>query len=514
MRTSVKSACLLASALVAACGDGGGSTNPTCNTCPCSAGSSTTQIETPTGCSPGTPKSSTFDPPSGTNAAAARHLGEFQVGETVRFDVPDGTASITIVEQAVSAPAPPIAITLSQSSCTAPFLLDNVAVPLQVKDPSGTVVYDDRPTTPANGEEHAAFFASDSPFTGTFTIPNTSAALDGVKAEKKVGAGTWSFTVSDFGYECTLPQEPGTTCTGGSASSRYDVTVITKQATAGVGIPPRGTLDVVFYLVTHRSGSGQELNANLDADLDLLRVRSALATLFRQANIELGSVRFKALPDAIAKYGDVGLDVDEQGGCAEVPQLLANAEPGNALNIFLVSSLHSGETKKGNEVVGIDGTIPGPASIGGTVASGAAVSVEDLGARPSGVSPGSPGDPCSSTQLDLNCGDDRVAYIIAHEAGHFLGLYHTTESLGTSYDPLRDTAQCPCQSCAPRSQRSQCADSKTRTGSPYRMTVSDCSVSTSCGGGDDLMFWLFGRGSQGNLTAEQTQVMRANPLVH
>jgi hypothetical protein len=45
--------------------------------------------------------------------------------------------------------------------------------------------------------------------------------------------------------------------------------------------------------------------------------------------------------------------------------------------------------------------------------------------------------------------------------------------------------------------------------------VSDCRGATSgCDGGDNLMFWIFSRGSVGKLTPEQARVMRANPLVH
>ena len=40
------------------------------------------------------------------------------------------------------------------------------------------------------------------------------------------------------------------------------------------------------------------------------------------------------------------------------------------------------------------------------------------------------------------CGADQVAYIAAHESGHYLGLYHTTEANAGIFDPLGDTPQC------------------------------------------------------------------------
>ena len=50
------------------------------------------------------------------------------------------------------------------------------------------------------------------------------------------------------------------------------------------------------------------------------------------------------------------------------------------------------------------------------------------------------------------------------------------------------------------------------------MTVAECTLRSpdkgaSCGGGDDLMFWILDQGSLGTLTPQQQRVIRANPLV-
>ena len=39
--------------------------------------------------------------------------------------------------------------------------------------------------------------------------------------------------------------------------------------------------------------------------------------------------------------------------------------------------------------------------------------------------------------------DNLLAETIAHESGHFLGLFHTSESNGKLFDPLSDTPECP-----------------------------------------------------------------------
>ena len=125
--------------------------------------------------------------------------GPLQVGQTVSFEVPKNTASITIVEQAVSAPD---SIFLRRP--TQQIAIHNTAVPLIVKDPLENTVFDDNQRLPADISTLPVFFASDSPATGTLTIPNTTAGLALVGPEG-LPAGTWSFIVSDYAYECTSP---------------------------------------------------------------------------------------------------------------------------------------------------------------------------------------------------------------------------------------------------------------------------------------------------------------------
>ena len=38
--------------------------------------------------------------------------------------------------------------------------------------------------------------------------------------------------------------------------------------------------------------------------------------------------------------------------------------------------------------------------------------------------------------------DQLLGETAGHEMGHFLGLYHTTESNGTEFDPIEDTLEC------------------------------------------------------------------------
>ncbi|MBF0289448.1 MAG: hypothetical protein HQM14_16675 [SAR324 cluster bacterium] len=82
----------------------------------------------------------------------------------------------------------------------------------------------------------------------------------------------------------------------------------------------------------------------------------------------------------------------------------------------------------------------------------------------------------------------------AHEMGHWLGLFHTTEQNGTSFDILADTPECPI-SRASNLQRG--------------VQPSDCLNF----GGENLMFW---QGDitldQTNLTSDQIHVISYSPI--
>src|SRR5207244_3113034 len=128
-------------------------------------------------------------------------------------------------------------------------------------------------------------------------------------------------------------------------------------------------------------------------------------------------------------------------------------------------------------VVGIDGTIPGPSSFSGTVHSGAAVSLADL------FSP-----PICDPNINIGaCGADQVAFIAAHEAGHFLGLFHTTEADGRYFDPLTDSAKCPCTQCASSTDLPNCSTGGTADHPVFLRATQCVNAGAGCGGGSNLM---------------------------
>ncbi len=514
MRTSA----LLLSAVVllAGCGSDSSKSSSSPTTCTCPGGSCNADggcaIDESDGGTP--PICDASQKPVGTSALPVERvqkLGTFKVGETVGFDVPANTASVTIVEQAISAPDYVVLVSGLDS-----IKVDNTAVPLVVKDPAGNVIFDDNQQLPDDRSSLLAYYGGASPSTGTFTIPNTTAGLAMV-GPSGLPRGTWSMIVSDYAYECTNPAasplRAGLSCpTGATDESTYDVTVITKPTEAGaIPIPATGTLDVAIYFAVAKAQDSTLTDIPLTAataasDPDLPRMETTLRTIFSKAGITVGTITYKDLPASVQAAYATGVNVDETGACAELSQLLKLAEPGNTLNIFFVSSFDATGLPEGQRIVGIDGTIPGPSTIGGTIASGAAVQTQDLRF----------GRTSCNGELNLDCGADKTAYIIAHEAGHFLGLYHVSEWGGTVFDPLDDSAPCPCSTCKAASATDRCSDAipPPATNTEHQMTVTECTASTSCGGGANLMFWLLDpQGSLGTLTPQQQSVIRANPLV-
>lgn len=424
-------------------------------------------------------------------------LGTKRVGETVQFGVPAGAVSITLVEQVISAAA---SATFSDAG-----MVSNTAAPMRVIDPTGKVVFDqfDNPSVPAQA---LLYFGSLSPGVGTVTLPNTTAGLE--LAAAGLPQGTWKAVVSDLAHVCT--RASNCAAGGGSASGVYDVTALVKTGGDSFGLPATNRVDVTFNLMPPLSA------ASAATDKSLLRLVGSLTRLLSGAGLTLQNVVFTDVPAKVAEPLAPGVHIDDSTACGELAQLFATAPPGRQINVFLVGSFITSDSAAGTMIVGVDGTIPGPATFSPSLQGGVAVSTADL-EHNAGKSycQGStePQLTCGSGAVgDRCCGADITAYIVAHEIGHYLGLYHTTEAEGTQFDPLDDTPQCPCQSCA--SSRRQCADSSSPPSTPHQMGVAECTASAQCGGGDNLMFWLLDDGAAGKVTSEQQKVMRANAVVY
>lgn len=116
-------------------------------------------------------------------------------------------------------------------------------------------------------------------------------------------------------------------------------------------------------------------------------------------------------------------DVSALVQLSEVPQ--GGLNEALSLNVFFVEAFALGGA------IGISLGLPGPAGLHGTVGSGVAFTSEFLG--------GTVEDRFVNRRVD---GNDYTGIVFAHEVGHYLGLFHTSEQDGNQFDPLADTPEC------------------------------------------------------------------------
>jgi hypothetical protein len=238
--------------------------------------------------------------------------------------------------------------------------------------------------------------------------------------------------------------------------------------------------------------------ASAPDDPGVARMVSTYGALLAGAGLCLGTVTFYDAPGWARDRFGTGVSGSDAGPCGDLEQLFTLSIPGaRTLDLFLVSRIGGGTGHL--TIIGVDGEIPGPATVNGTVVSGALASAEDLLAGSC---------PADAPPAPKTCGADLVAYIAAHESGHFLGLYHTTERAGSQYDPLVDTPHCECSRyCGFAPSECSAGLSPARCDQHYER----------CSGGRNLMFWaidLSGASAPGGyLSPEQGRVVRASPLV-
>ncbi len=209
--------------------------------------------------------------------------------------------------------------------------------------------------------------------------------------------------------------------------------------------------------------------------------------ILAQANIQIGTALTFDCPDSLASQLAV---VD---GASEQALLFSLSPPaGNeALNIFFVQDI---QLQGIAGVLGISGGIPGPARIQGTGASGVAISL---------VAPRF--DNLSPTELV------RRGRTMAHEVGHYLGLFHATERNGSvpssptnllNVDPIPDTPECLLTVDQPPTGDGDGA-----------VDPLECGIA---GGARNLMFWTQGPdvlGARDQISANQSFVLVRNPLI-
>lgn len=278
----------------------------------------------------------------------------------------------------------------------------------------------------------------------------------------------------------------------GELPATINVSAIVKH---GVN-PSSGTLNVnlVFCGVPGLSASNALLGETL-ASQKFLTGFNEFKRIFRDAaHIEIATPALIDCSPLSAKFTTIfsGNDFNRNGQSDELDSLfglhrqeenigLSSNLSENALTFYFIPTIEPGLFEpSGGITLGVSGGIPGPAFTPGTDHSGVAVST--LGA------------PALLTD-DLA---RNIGRTMAHEAAHFLGLFHTTERISVPdgrerHDPLADTPECPTVNDVNRNglEASECIDFD----------------------GGNLMFWD-GGGSGTQLTDGQRLVLHRNPLIH
>ncbi len=171
------------------------------------------------------------------------------------------------------------------------------------------------------------------------------------------------------------------------------------------------TVDIHFVFVGV-DGDVPDLNGTAAVDHQLLNdTLTRVGELWSGLGLSVGTVTYEDFSGDVSTYNSV--DGDQEFG----DLLRTNTSTDRTMTIFMVSAITSSD---GASILGMAAGPPGAPATGGTSKSGAVVTVSSL----------------------VDGDTDTEARIIAHEVGHFMGLFHTTEKDGSSHDPLSDTPEC------------------------------------------------------------------------
>ncbi|MGE0787100.1 MAG: hypothetical protein AB7S26_15610 [Sandaracinaceae bacterium] len=373
-------------------------------------------------------------PPVGTGSVTTLELGEAIVdpGGFERLDiaVPWDAVSITLEAEDLDAPA-------------APGVTPHDIAFFEVVDPNGVRIFD-LAQIAMLVPQPIQWLPSDTSESATMLIPNsTPDRIQFVRALHTFNLGAFP----NF--------------TGDAMPVRLRVVARIKRAPGGVLNAGRISLNVHILpgVDAGLNAATAPSNSRLQAGL------SRLGTIYAEAGIAIDQVRYADLPN------DAALQVIDStdGPDSELSALFrygGSTLGGQAVDVFLVRAVNGGGG--GGATLGVAGGIPGPAEIHGSRHSGVVIAWNTIGGGSSG--------------------QQVLGHVLAHEIGHYLGLFHVTER-------VPPCAAGQTMGCAPFGGGDQLAD-------------------TTLGDTTNLMHWVVqGAGSNTRLSMGQRFVLRAAALV-
>lgn len=210
------------------------------------------------------------------------------------------------------------------------------------------------------------------------------------------------------------------------------------------GQPSSGVLDLNLFVLEGCGLTTTGLQEGL----------AVFAGVYADAGISLGALKVVILTGASAFLSPGSIEEAEGIFQAVSRQVTANAPNRLAANFFF--------TKKLSGVYGYSQGIPAALGIPGTSSGGVVVSID-------------------AHLIDTGFDSHEFGLTMAHENGHSMGLYHTSERDGSSHDTISDTPQCSGGDAA------------------------------GCPDGINIMFWS---GHFPDLSTGQAYVLRRSPIVH
>lgn len=221
------------------------------------------------------------------------------------------------------------------------------------------------------------------------------------------------------------------------------------------------TIDINLVFVGV-DGVVENLNAtSAEASQPLQDALSELKTLWAQAGLEIGTISYSDMTAGADTYTTIDDDTEFGDLLRTVP------DDSRTVTFFFVQSITSDD---GATILGLSAGPPGTAAVGGTSKSGVIVTV---------------------SMFNDDGGASDMARLMAHEGGHFLGLYHTNEKDGSGWDPIDDTPTC------------------NDSNGDGTLSSSECGGS----GAENLMWWA-SSDSATELSSDQGWVVRRSAAVH
>lgn len=240
-----------------------------------------------------------------------------------------------------------------------------------------------------------------------------------------------------------------------SRQHRSEVTVVRRLVDEGTLY-----LDLNLFFV---KGSGLSSN-----DLENLEPALKMAfDVFEEVGIQRGEVAAFDINAPEAEWVDMEAIGSNDDAIRKLVQRSSAAKNSRALNLFFVPEIGGSF----GTVLGLSMGLPGALTVKGSNSSGVVISVAGH-------------ETADGLMLEL------LGLTMAHEAGHFMGLFHTSEAMeGMGHDIIEDTPECVVE-----------------TGGAFEIRDP-----ANCPDSDNLMFWAGDTG--GSFSPGQGQVLRSSVVL-